>query len=188
MIMILNQIVEFIMCDMYEIVKIVYEYILAIRVFLRYTHVPLFVTFAETMCLETGEVKIITKEISKGATFKYPSNNSIVRIKYRFDNKDYAMLYHKNHPVPFPPYNLHDFTKRARPGIASITITDENFTELLKPYAGPKQNFYSDINEYGFNFKWTDLHKQYAAIQDTSEIEIMNSFGNSYKVQYNTEM
>ena len=174
------------MCDVYEFIQYIYLYLLKIYTFFFYNQVPLVVKSAETICLDSGSSKDITKEISLGKPFKYQSDNSIVKIFYQFSLKDYAMIYHKSSPLQFPPYDLATFHKRPRPGIASITIENNDFTDILKPYAGPKQNFYSDHDRFKvFHFHWTNLHKTHNVNID-SHIIVMNTYGVSHSIPYNS--
>ena len=182
----MNRAITFIMCDVYEFIQCIYMYLLKIYTFFMYNQVPLVVKRAETICLNSGSSKDITKEISSGKPFKYPSDNSIVKIFYQFSFKDYAMIYHKSSPLKFPPYDLTTFHKRPRPGIASITIENNDFTDILKPYAGPKQNFYTDTENFkGFNFHWTKLHETHNVNVD-SDIIVMNTYGVSNSIPYSS--
>ena len=182
----MNPAIKFIMCDVYEFIQYVYIYFVKIYTFFMYNQVPLVVKCAETICLDSGSSKNITKEISLGKPIKYLSDNSIVKIFYQFNLQDYAMMYHKSSPLPFPPYELTSFHKRPRPGIATIGIENKDFTEILKPYAGPKQNFYMDNENYkGFNFYWTKLHENHNVSVD-SNIIVMNTYGIHRTIPYSS--
>lgn len=175
------------MCDVYEFVKMTYTILQKFYFFTMYHQIPIVVKKAETLCLDTLQKVDISYEISCGKNFKYASENSIVKIDYFYNTTPYVMIYHKDNPQSFPPYKLSTFTKRVRPGISSILINNKNFTNYLKKFAGPKQNFYSDIEDYsGMNFAWTNLHNHYN-ISDDAKVEIMNSFGDKRTIFYNAD-
>ena len=151
-------ITEFIMYDVFETCKKVMMFFSKVYSFLRYYQSPLVVTNAKTFCLDSGKSKNIAFEVSSGKPFKYISENSIVQIHFQFCNKPYALAYHRRNPLPFPPYELTEFNKRHRPAIVSMMVGGEDLTEELKPYAGPKQNFYSDKDDFAeVTWQWTHL-------------------------------
>lgn len=153
-----------------------------------YYNVPLSVISAETVSSKTNERLDNSLSFSRGCDLKYPDDDSFCRIVYTFQNKTYGMLFHKSNPVQFPPYGLNTFAKTVRPGIASIALVSDgvetDVTEELRQYAGPKLNFYNDLNR--MNWEWTELHKKMHVSED-AQIRIMSTRGEVRESSYFTD-
>ena len=172
----------YLLSDFFELCLKIYKlHILPYFFALWYYNVPLAIISAETISNRTNERLDNSLVMSRGYMPKYPDDDSFCKIAYTFQNVQYIMAYHKKNQLPFPPYYLNTFVQKVKPGIASITLCCEDkeydFTEILKKYAGPKQNFYSDKEDYsGLNWEWTELHKQ-MHISSDAEVRVMNTHG-----------
>ena len=155
-----------------------------------YYNVPLSVINAETVSSKTNERLDNSLAFSRGCALKYPDDDSFCKIVYTFQNKTYAMAFHKSNPLQFPPYGLTTFAKTARPGIASIVLLSDgvetDVTEELRQYAGPKMNFYNDLDYKGLNWEWIELHKKMQVSED-AQIRIMNTRGEVRESSYFTD-
>lgn len=141
------------------------------------------VPFTVISAVTVGEKRRLNNSsaISNGYEPEYPDEDSFCKIMYTFQHKVYAIAFHKNNPINLPPYNFNVYTKKKRPGIASIIVcsgTNEiDCTNELIPYAGPKLNFYNDLEDYtGLKWEWTELHKK-LLINTDAKVHIMNTRG-----------
>lgn len=163
----------YILSDFLDLLMNIYKlYILPFILGLWYYNVPLVVVSAETISNVTNETIDNSLCVAHGHPPKYPDDDSYCRIIYKFQNKTYAMAFHKSNPQPFPPYDLQVFTKKQRPGILSICINSKDYTDILLPYAGPKLNFYKDIENYSLKLSWAGIYT------DTeSQVTVTNTHG-----------
>lgn len=164
---------NFILADCYNFIKSAIDFF-KFQFYKTIYHSPFIIKKAYSHCLITGHYQNITREIITGKKPKISSQNYVVHIHYKFNLVDYAIVYHKDNPVDFPPYPLNVFNKRSRPSIISIHVNNEDVTHLLKKYAGPKHNFYEDlVNFTGQDVSWI-LGKK---IHTSAKITVFTSFG-----------
>lgn len=146
----------FVMVDVYDVCMMIYFKIISIIYTLYYYKSPLVVTYAYLECLSTKNKKEITNEVANGNKWKFDSDNYNVYIYYKHlpTMKNYAIVYNNKNPVHFPPYAYEVYNARVRPlnKILNIFIDNEDCTNVLKMFAGPKENFYGDIHET--NLSW----------------------------------
>ena len=140
---------DFVFIDCFETIKTIYAYLFGLYYTIFYYKSPLIVTQAYVKCLENGLTKDISNEISNGSLWKFKSKNYNVYIYYKHlpSHKDYALVYNNSKVINFPPYDYSTYNKRVRPGIISMCINNEDMTNLLTTFAGPKQNFYTDLHD-----------------------------------------
>ena len=146
----MNKIILFICVDVVDYICCIYRYLLSLYYILVYYKSPLVVTYAYAKCLESpSKIKIITREISQGLSWKFSSKHYNVYIYYKHipSLTDYAIVYNNCNPIHFPPYNYSVYSKKIRPGILSIMINNKDETDTLRLFCGPKQNFYADLQD-----------------------------------------
>jgi len=74
-------------------------------------------------------------------------DDDILRIRFKFKNTSYIIQYPHSNPLRFPPYSYATMSSdRTNRRIAFASCDGVNVTEIIKMYAGPLQNFYSDLN------------------------------------------
>jgi len=71
------------------------------------------------------------------------------------ENKKYRIVYDKVDKINFPPYqyeeakeHAHSMADNYQNGVLFATYNEEDVTDLVKEYAGPKGNFYQDKDIY----------------------------------------
>lgn len=75
----------------------------------------------------------------------HPKSN--IEIIYYWQEQIYRIVYDYNDPIIFPPYTIEDLEKKEekyKNGVLFAIYLEQDVTDLIKGYAGPKGNFYED--------------------------------------------
>ncbi len=118
--------------------------------------------------------------------------NSLVEIIYILNNIQYRVLYSykNNKKILFPLYDIDEFNDYDnnigfRNGILHASHNNKDITELIKEYAGPKNNFYSDKN---INLLYNHIihdNKDLLITDKLAEDYVFNNDNNIIKINYN---
>jgi hypothetical protein len=159
------------MVDMFEYIMMIYMRILEVYYTLKYYKSPIVVKHAYAQCLDDlTHKKTITKEISCGKPWSFKSKDYNVYIYYKHlpTMKDYAIVYNNSAQIKFPPYDYSIFNKKVKPGIIDYYVDNDDYTSLLKEFAGPKQNFYYDLHDTKISWITQTLYKHVPSITKTT--------------------
>ena len=161
----------FLLYDVYNFFMYIYSVFKTLKLKLRYHQLPIYVTNAYVICQDTGKGMCVTEHIANGTKYNFDSTNFLVYVYYIVNNKTYSMVYHNTKPLPFPPYNINECTKKIRPAIVEYNVDgNTDYTNLFLQFSGPKQNFYADIDSHVTPAEWI-------LNEEAEEIMFMNSFG-----------
>ena len=61
-----------------------------------------------------------------------------------------------------------DYYKKVKPGIIDYYVDNDDYTSLLKEFAGPKQNFYYDLHDTKISWITQTLYKHVPSITKTT--------------------
>lgn len=114
--------------------------------------------------------------------YEKPSNFNFIKIEYTYNNKPFKMLINSckigsiyNYYPPYKQNNNLNLTSKLQKILSANLITDNNLIDITKElneYAGPMNNFYTDILDEN------EICPANYAFHNLTKIEIIDDLGN----------
>ena len=167
----------FIMSDVYNFMKSIYQWMKVAKdtLFNEYA-VPY--KLVSVKVHQGDSVHDITKEYASGIKCLDKFSDYVAHVTWKYKNNEYRYAFQDGDVIEFPPYTFEEMNQKPLTRVMSISVNDDpNHYDILRSYAGPKHNFYSDKTKHGMDVRWI--------IPQASDVEIIDSIGKFYSGKNN---